>query len=80
MGAPGLRSDTVQLVDVGTGNIGGDHDSFTGLYVEVGAGSPRHLKLYGLSYAVTNELKVHKIPSLRICGKREESWTRSIGS
>ena len=31
VGAPGLRGDAVQLVDVGTGNIGGDHDSFTGL-------------------------------------------------
>ena len=80
VGTPGLRGDPVQLVDVGTGNFGGDHDSFTGLVPRVRGGLPRHLTLYGLHYALTNELKAHKIPSLRICGEREDSWTRSIGS
>ena len=29
--AAGLRCDAVHLVDMGTGNFGGDHGSFTGL-------------------------------------------------
>ena len=32
------RGDTALLVDVGTGDFGGDHDSFTRLYRTVGAG------------------------------------------
>ena len=31
MGALVLRGDAMQLVDMGTGDFGGDHDSFTGL-------------------------------------------------
>jgi hypothetical protein len=80
VGTPGLRGDPVQLVDVGTGNFGGDHDSFTGLVRRGRGGLSPTLQSYGLYYALTNELKVYKIPSLRICSKREDSWTRSIGS
>jgi hypothetical protein len=57
MRTAGLCGEPVPLVDAGTGNFGGDHGSFTGLYGGTGAGWPRYLKLYDKHYALTNELK-----------------------
>ena len=51
-----------------------------GWYGGTGADCPRYLKLYGKSYALTNELKAQDIPDLGLRGEQEASWTRSIGS
>jgi hypothetical protein len=57
-----LRGDTVQLVDMGTGDFGGDHDSFTEFgTADVGTSEPRHHTFYVAKYSRTNELKTASI-------------------